>query len=37
MKLYMFWTAPLSVTKNFPLFTQDQDGTNSILILLASC
>jgi len=45
----MFRTVPLSIIRNFSLYTQqwymsyrfacqqDQDGTSSVLILLASC
>ena len=34
----MFWTVPLSIIRCFSLYKlQDQDGTGSILILLASC
>jgi len=49
MKLYMFQTVPLFTIRSFSLYTQhwytgllkackqDQNGTSSILILLASC
>ena len=38
----MFRTVPLSIIRNFQCthsngIQQDQDGTNSVLILLASC
>jgi len=34
----MFRTVPLSIIRSFSLYTQqDQDGTGSVLILLANC
>jgi len=34
----MFRAVPLSIIRSFSLYTQqDQDGTSSVLILLASC
>jgi len=49
IKFYMFRTVPVSIIGSFSLYTgiviqilltaceQDQDGTGSVLILLASC
>jgi len=38
IKVYTFRTVPLSIIRSFSLYTQqDQDGTGSVLILLASC